>query len=129
LVDGQINLTLPESGWLHICEGSLLPSQSWSITSSSNQELSLTTWDGELIDLWISNSSDAISRTWELPVSDALVRLHGDGIIDASIDGATVNLSLTTSDSSLRATVVWLQVEADGKVLFNVASWSLGGGE
>ena len=125
LEEGQINLTLPESGWLHICEDSIVPTESWRISPTSNQELALTTWDGGLIDIWVSNSSDPINRTWELPVSDVLVRLHGDGIISASIEGATANLSLSASDSSLRATVIWLEVEADGKVLFNVASWSL----
>jgi hypothetical protein len=56
------------------------------------------------------------------------MRTHGDGITNVSIDGTTANLSLLASDSSFRATVIWLQVEADGKVLFNVASWSLGVG-
>jgi hypothetical protein len=128
LENGAINLTLPESGWLHICDGGLMPHESWRITPTSRQELSLTTWDGGLIDVWVSNSSDTINRTWELPVSDALVRTHGDGIPNVSIDGTTANLSLSASDSSFRATVIWLQVEADGKVLFNVASWSLGVG-
>ena len=110
---------------MHICEDSIVPTGSWRISPTSNQEWASTTWDGRLIDIWVSNASDPNNRTWELPVSDALVRLHGDGIISASIEGATANLSLSASDSSLRVTVIWLEVEADGKVLFNVASWSL----
>ena len=137
LEEGPINLTIPDSGWLHVCgNNSIIPVQSWKIQVTSNQELSLTTWGGKYLDSWFkpsvaSNSSEngTITTNLNLPVDDSMIRLHGDGTVNPTINGTQATVSISFVGSEDRVSVFWIEVQQDGKVLLNIASWSLGGSE
>ena len=126
LENGVISLTLPENGWLHWCQDSVIPSQSWQIETLNNPRLAGTIWDGKMIGVWFSSAENSSNKTWQLPLNDTQVRFYGDGNIDAEIDGDVVNISIASSGQEYRANVVWIDVGNDGKVLCNIASWSLG---
>lgn len=124
---GVINLTLPQHGWLMVCESSILPAQNWPLGPTSGP-LALTNIDGELMDTWtIWEGNQEYVSIQVATLSEFELRNHGDVDTSVSIVGQTLRVDVEYSATEIRSITIWSEVTSAGTLEIHIAAWEIGG--